>query len=300
MSTPFRPRRPGKRPPGAGYAFRQEQRAAGQQDAGGQGGGKSGGKSGGQGGNKGGNRPERPPLNREVTTLWDYPSREIGAGGQGDNNYAGATPAFVVWNLIERFTLPGELVVDPFCGSGTTLDVARQHGREAVGFDLQPTRPEIQLGDARRLPRELTGQAALVFMDPPYSTHIAYSDDPRCIGKLDVFQGPAYFEAMAEAFDAAFRVLRPGGHLAVYVSDSYVHKKGFFAIGFELWAILMRRFEPVDVVAVKRYSQTLDKGNYRAAADTQGFFLRGFNYLLIVRKPAPAAPPAPRPAARSR
>ena len=38
-------------------------------------------------------------------------------------------------------------IVDPMCGSGTTLDVCRDLGREGHGFDLQPYRPDIQLAE---------------------------------------------------------------------------------------------------------------------------------------------------------
>ena len=41
---------------------------------------------------------------------------------------------------------------------------------------------------------------------------------------------------------------------------------------------------PLDVVAVVRHNRTLSMGNYRKAADEGGFFLRGFNYLLLFRK----------------
>ena len=40
--------------------------------------------------------------------------------------------------LIERFSLPGELILDPFCGSGTILVEARAHGRNAIGLDWDP------------------------------------------------------------------------------------------------------------------------------------------------------------------
>lgn len=33
---------------------------------------------------------------------------------------------------------PGDIVLDPFMGSGTTAAVALQHGRRAVGCELNP------------------------------------------------------------------------------------------------------------------------------------------------------------------
>ncbi len=39
--------------------------------------------------------------------------------------------------VIELFTHEGELVLDPYVGSGTTLVAARDTNRNAVGFDLQ-------------------------------------------------------------------------------------------------------------------------------------------------------------------
>lgn len=40
--------------------------------------------------------------------------------------------------LIEKYTMPGQLVVDPFCGSGTTLVEACLQGRPSIGTDLNP------------------------------------------------------------------------------------------------------------------------------------------------------------------
>ena len=39
-------------------------------------------------------------------------------------------------------TDPGDLVLDPFAGSGTTLEVAERIGRRAIGFDLYTTTTE--------------------------------------------------------------------------------------------------------------------------------------------------------------
>ena len=91
---------------------------------------------------------ERPPLNLQVTTLWDYPSQQYGEGGQGDQTYKGATPSYIIWNCIQRYTNPNDLIVDPCCGSGTTIDVARDLGRKALGYDIAPARKDIFRADA--------------------------------------------------------------------------------------------------------------------------------------------------------
>jgi len=224
----------------------------------------------------------RPPLKLQTTTLWYYPSQQIPGGTQGDPRFAGRTPAYVIWNLLERYTRPRDLVVDPFCGGGTTLDVARGMERRALGYDVAPQRDDVFRADARALPLE-DGKADFVFMDPPYSTHLEYSGEGECIGELDAFE-PAYFEALAAVFGEVDRVLKDRRYLAVYVSDSFKQKKGFAPIGFELFALLRERFRPVDHVAVVRGNRKLEKPGFHRAAAESNFFLRGFNHLRIFKK----------------
>ncbi|MDP7287985.1 MAG: DNA methyltransferase [Phycisphaerae bacterium] len=227
-------------------------------------------------------RPQKPKLALQPTTLWDYPSQHYGKEAQGDQNYKGATPSYIIWNLLQRYTKKRDLVIDPMAGSGTTLDVARDLGRKALGYDLGPTRKDIFRADARKLPLE-DAKAGFVFIDPPYSTHIEYTDDPRCIGKLSA-AGSEYYDAMDQVLAEIHRILKPGKYMGLYVSDSYVKGKGFYPLGFELFTLMRKRFTPVDIVAVTRHNKTLDMGNYRAAAEEGNFFLRGFNYLFIMQK----------------
>jgi DNA modification methylase len=226
---------------------------------------------------------KKPPLELQTTTLWYYPSQHYGTGMQGDKNYKGATPSYIIWNLLKRYTKPGDKVLDPMCGSGTTLDVCRDLGREGVGFDLRPTRKDMGRADARHLPLH-DNTMDFVFVDPPYSTHLKYSGLPECIGELSA-NGGGYYEAMAKVITEMRRVLKPGGYLGLYVSDSWEKGEPFMPIGFELFALLRQHLTPIDIVSVSRHHKTLKKDHWHKSAELGNYFLRGFNYLFIMQKP---------------
>lgn len=232
-------------------------------------------------------RLEKPPLTPQITTLWDYPSQHYGNTEQGSKDYRGATPSYVIWNVLHRYSKEGDIVVDPFCGSGTTLDVCRDLGRVGKGFDLRSMREDIVVADARSLPLK-DKSVHVVFMDPPYADNLAYSDDPRCIGKLPA--DGRYQRAMRLALTEANRVLKEDGVLAIYVCDVFQKNRGFFPLGLELLEMARSLgLHPLDHVAVVRHNKTLEQGNYRKAADEGGFFLRGFNHLILMRKPTAKA-----------
>lgn len=237
---------------------------------------------------KAAHQPRKPPLRIQPTTLWEYPSQDYGDTQQGRAGYKGATPSYIIWNLLQRYTKPNDLVIDPCAGSGTTLDVARDLGRRSLGYDVHPARKDIFRVDARKLPPELTNKVDFVFIDPPYGTHLDYGPDPRDIGKLDAADS-AYYDAMDQVISEIHRVLKPGKYMALYVSDSFVKGKGFHPIGFELFARLRAKLEPVDIISVVRHNKTLEMGNYRKAAEEGNFYLRGFNYLFIMKKDASSA-----------
>ena len=225
---------------------------------------------------------KKPELDVQTTTLWEYPSQHYGRGTQGSSLYQGATPSYVIWNLLTRYTREQDVVVDPMCGSGTTLDVCADLNRVGRGFDLTPFREDIVPADARHLPLEKES-ADFVFIDLPYSTYLHYSDDPRCIGNLDAHD-PEYFRAMGQVCDEIFRILKNRRYLGLYVSDSFEKKKGFVPIGFELFQLLRKKFKAVDIVCVTRHNKSMKRRHWHASAVEGNFFLRGFNYLLIFKK----------------
>jgi DNA modification methylase len=90
---------------------------------------------------------EREPENRNRRSVWTVPTQP----------YSGAHFAVFPAALIEPCILagsrPGDLVLDPFMGSGTTAQVAQQLGRQWIGCELNTEYAPLQ--QAR------TAQAAL-------------------------------------------------------------------------------------------------------------------------------------------
>ncbi len=101
---------------------------------------------------------------------------------------------------IETYSNPGDLVLDPMCGIGSTLIEAIHVGRQAVGVELEPrwaklaranikhahhqgahTAAHVIKGDARQLSRLLEKQSTkpthehvdLILTSPPYACQIA-------------------------------------------------------------------------------------------------------------------------------
>jgi adenine-specific DNA-methyltransferase len=66
----------------------------------------------------------------EITTIWDDTARDP------ENFYVVQTPSNVVRRCILMTTDPGDLVLDPTCGSGTTSFVAEQWGRRWITMDV--------------------------------------------------------------------------------------------------------------------------------------------------------------------
>jgi len=65
--------------------------------------------------------------------FYDLPCRPGRAGG-----LVGAKPPDLMGALVRDYSEPGDLVVDPYTGSGSTMLAALRYGRRAIGAEVDP------------------------------------------------------------------------------------------------------------------------------------------------------------------
>jgi len=86
------------------------------------------------------------------------------------DNHPGRIPGELIAHVLYFFTEPGQLVIDPMAGSGTTLDACLLMDRKCRGYDIDTRHERIDI-EEKNLSEgwpDKTQKADLVFWDPPY------------------------------------------------------------------------------------------------------------------------------------
>jgi adenine-specific DNA-methyltransferase len=78
------------------------------------------------------------PLGKNPSDVWILPKVTSGANRSSKERteHPAQFPVAVVERIIQASSRPGDLILDPFMGSGTTALVASKLGRKVIGFEL--------------------------------------------------------------------------------------------------------------------------------------------------------------------
>jgi len=162
-----------------------------------------------------------PPLLRARDLVAERPE-----GTADDIHFTEALAASVIGHASQ----PGDLVLDPFAGYGTTVTVAERMGRRAIGIELVPEHLEIArgriigngkliLGDARELSRLVDEPVDLVLTSPPYMPGANHPENPLTGYATDDGDYAVYLQELGLIFGQVATLLRPGGRLVVNVAN---------------------------------------------------------------------------------
>lgn len=85
------------------------------------------------------NYPERyHPKGKLPDNIWEFPIPKQGKWGQTEQYHPSPFPVGIVERIIRLATDPGDVILDPFAGVGSTLAVAKCLDRKPIGFELNP------------------------------------------------------------------------------------------------------------------------------------------------------------------
>jgi adenine-specific DNA-methyltransferase len=102
------------------------------------------------------------PLGKNPTDVWQVPKVTSGAGRSSRERtpHPAQFPVRVIDRIVRACSRPGEVVLDPFMGSGSTAVAAVAAGRRAIGFEIDSGYCDIATRRLRRL-AERPAQAEL-------------------------------------------------------------------------------------------------------------------------------------------
>ena len=167
----------------------------------------------------------RKSLRPYVFVRHDDLVRERPAEATEDVHFARALVEAVLGDL----TAPGDRILDPFAGFGTTLAVAAEMGRPAVGVELLPERcaamrqrcptQTVVAGDALDLAGLVDGPFDLCLTSPPFMTENEHPEDPLTGYTVEQGDYASYLQRLRDVCAQVASLMAPAGQVVLSVAN---------------------------------------------------------------------------------
>ncbi len=240
-------------------------------------------------------------------SLWIIPERD--KTGKHDNSYHGNFVPQIPRQLILRYTKPGDVVLDPFVGSGTTAFEAETLRRNFIGIDIQKklieqikkkldrndTFLELITGDStstttfekvrETLEKNQRKSVQLAILHPPYADIIKFSDSVRDLSNAKTLK--SFLSLFSESIKNSVDVLGNGRYLAIVIGDKYT-KGQWVPLGFYCMYEAQKLGLTLKSIIIKNMSGNRAKQNkeaiWRYRALSSDYYIFKHEYILIFKK----------------
>lgn len=141
----------------------------------------------------------------------------------GNRKYKGNFMPDIVVNSLLRYTKEGDLIVDCFAGSGTSIDVCKLLNRKCYATDLNSSREDIIEADAQT---HIYPICKHIIMHPPYTSVIKYSNKNEDLSNVwDEKNKTQDFNLFLEKLDKVIKNILPslekGGFITFVIGDIF-------------------------------------------------------------------------------
>ena len=237
----------------------------------------------------------------------------LGSRARGENHkawYWGNFVPQIPFQLISRYTSSGGWVLDPFCGSGTTVVEALKLGRNALGVELNPdvyakTGETIDGIDGMNgaVSHLVNADSAkydfpsfvhekhldgfeLAIMHPPYWDIIQFSTDTADFSNAHSVED--FTKRLKKLTEKILKAMKPKGHIALVIGDMYRNGE-IIPLGFRSMDALSSTGLKLRGIIVKDIQNTRAKRNseslWRYRALKSGFYVFKHEYVFVFRVP---------------
>jgi DNA methylase len=244
-------------------------------------------------------------------SLWLFPQRSD--SGAHSAEYWGNFIPQIITQAMLRFTRRGEVVLDGFLGSGTTLIECRRQGRYGVGIELVPevrkragelvdAEPDahhiltrIIGGDSRlKTTANKAGkalvecgreQAQLLVLHPPYHDIIRFSDLKGDLSNAPTEAG--FYRDFSRVVANLSPLLQPGRYLMLVIGDKYQDSE-WVPLGFRTMECVLKQGYRLKSICVKDIHENRGKRNqqnlWRYRALRGGYYIFKHEYIMFFQK----------------
>ena len=248
-------------------------------------------------------------------SLWIIGERDKSGSHKGD--YHGNFIPQIPNQLMRRFTKKGDVVLDTFLGSGTTLIECKRLGRNGVGIELLPKIAEMAEQRIRQetlfdskdklfstiLVADSTKEATrkkveevlknhkkqnvqLIIMHPPYHDIIKFSD--RADDLSNAKSVDEFLKLFGDVVSNFLNLLERRHYLVVVIGDKYANSE-WVPLGFmTMQEVLNRDGLILKSILVKNIVNNRAKRNqehlWRYRALVGGFYIFRHEYILLFQK----------------
>ncbi|RZD16538.1 MAG: methyltransferase domain-containing protein [Candidatus Acididesulfobacter guangdongensis] len=249
-------------------------------------------------------------FNLEQNTVWSFKSRGTWATHNG--NYRGNWSPYIPRNIILRYSKEQDLVLDYFCGSGTTAVEAKLLNRNFIGIDINENAiklaqeninfnflfktaigttkslefseisVDLKIGDARDLHFINDNSIDLICSHPPYANIVQYTHNNN--DDLSNYEVNDFINEIEKVAAESYRILRDGKYCSILIGDMRKNKN-VIPLGF--WTIekyLKAGFILKELI-IKRQHNCKTTGFWYTNSIKYNFLLLAHEYLAVFEKP---------------
>lgn len=244
-------------------------------------------------------------------SLWLIPSRD--RSGAHNAEYHGNFVPQIPRQVIQRYSKKGDVVLDAFLGSGTTLIESQRLGRHGIGIELLPEVAEkafariksepnthgvqnhIIIGDSSsadikekiNIALSHIGKDAvdLVVLHPPYHDIIKFSENPNDLSNKQTVED--FCDSFGQVIENTTEALRTERFLIIVIGDKYEGSE-WIPLGFLAMQEALKRGFLLKSIVVKDMQGNRAKQNqerlWRYRALVGGFYIFKHEYVFVLKK----------------